>query len=387
MTYDALKSPVHNRGIPPDKFLDELIAWGKTAEEEIFAPNAIYDIYSSVFETLGPYRTPGYRRAVMLEVLRVLAGFESSWRWNEGRDVNGLHSDTPETMEAGAFQVSANSMAFGPELKALVQAVTGAPVKPEDFRAAMMSKPQLAIEYAARLLRRTTAHNGPVKRHEIDEWLKRGAVEEFMKLLELGPAVLQPEAADARLDDGPLDYRELLPRPSREGVNQGLTSASSSFMINLLGLPRSTFTGECQDADNADYKRLIDTRTVGPIRVRGLKPALDSLNEVFSDVRREIPALYNLIGTEGMLCCRYKRIRGEIVHDPSNHSWGAAVDLTIGDKLDRQGDGLVQRGLLILSRYFNAHGWYWGAVFPVEDAMHFEASRELLQKWRSEGRI
>jgi hypothetical protein len=38
-------------------------------------------------------------------------------------------------------------------------------------------------EYIAHLLRRTVRHNGPVKRHEIDAWLRRDAVDEFLELL------------------------------------------------------------------------------------------------------------------------------------------------------------------------------------------------------------
>jgi hypothetical protein len=29
----------------------------------------------------------------------------------------------------------------------------------------------------------------------------------------------------------------------------------------------------------------------------------------------------------------------------------------------------------------NQHGWYWGAAFRTEDAMHFEASRSLISQW------
>jgi peptidoglycan L-alanyl-D-glutamate endopeptidase CwlK len=81
-----LKSSVLNRGVPSDEFLTELIAWGRSAPDAIFAKNDRYDIYSSVKKQLGPYKSIAYRRAVMLEVMRVLAGFESSWKWNEGRD-------------------------------------------------------------------------------------------------------------------------------------------------------------------------------------------------------------------------------------------------------------------------------------------------------------
>jgi hypothetical protein len=48
----------------------------------------------------------------------------------------------------------------------------------------MKQNHQLAMEYIARLLRRTVNHNGPVKRHEIDPWLRKDAVMEFRDLLD-----------------------------------------------------------------------------------------------------------------------------------------------------------------------------------------------------------
>ena len=182
MTYIATKQHVLNRGVPPDNFLDQLIAWGKTAPDDIFAPNSVSDIYSSVRNTLGPWEGIKHRRAVMLEVMRVLAGFESSWDWNEGPDPTNPTSTTPETMEAGAWQVSANSMNFGQELKDLVRAKVGT-LDGTAFQRAMKADHLLAMEYVARLLRRTTRHHGPVVRHEIDFWLRRDAVAEFLQLL------------------------------------------------------------------------------------------------------------------------------------------------------------------------------------------------------------
>ncbi len=180
--YTALKQHVLNRGVPSDDFLDELVAWGKTASEDIFAPNEYSDVYSSIYNTLGPWQTGTHRRAVMLEVMRVLGGFESSWHWNEGVDTTNATSVTPDTIEAGLWQVSANSMNFGPELKSLVKRVAGA-TDGDTFQKAMKTDHPLAMEYIARLLRRTTHHNGPVLRHEIDPWLRKDAVAEFMTLM------------------------------------------------------------------------------------------------------------------------------------------------------------------------------------------------------------
>src|SRR6478609_6236155 len=106
---NPLKSKVAKRGTPPDSFLAELVAWGRSAPEEIFAPRRDdpheVDIYTHLKPVLGPWQSPLHRRAVMLEVLRVLAGFESSWRWDCGRDVTNSTSVTPTTIEAGAWQV------------------------------------------------------------------------------------------------------------------------------------------------------------------------------------------------------------------------------------------------------------------------------------------
>ncbi|MDD2465646.1 MAG: M15 family metallopeptidase [Desulfobulbus sp.] len=189
MVSDALKQHVANRGVPPESFLEELIAWGTSAPAEIFARNLYSDIYSSVKNVLGPWQGDGHRRAVLLEVMRVLAGFESSWDWQAGRDTTNPDSATEETAEAGAWQVSADSMHFGTELQELVlREVKSLDGKP--FQEAMKSNHLLAMEYIARLLRRTTHHNGPVLRHEIDPWLRRDAVEAFMQLLD--PVSLAP---------------------------------------------------------------------------------------------------------------------------------------------------------------------------------------------------
>ena len=182
MRYIAAKQHVANSGVPPDDFLDQLVAWGKQAPDEIFAPNTVSDVYSSVFNVLGPWQGITHRRAVMLEVMRVLAGFESSWKWNEGRDTTNPTSVTPDTIEAGAWQVSANSMNFGQELKDLVLAQAGT-LDGNAFQKAMKENHPLAMEYIARLLRRTTRHNGPVLRHEIDPWLRKNAVAELQGLM------------------------------------------------------------------------------------------------------------------------------------------------------------------------------------------------------------
>lgn len=124
-TFVECRSKVANRGKPPLSFLNELVDWAIAAPDEIFASNAKYDVYAHIEAELGPWPAKDDRKAAMLEVLRVLGGFESSWDWNAGRDVTNPSSDQPCTEEAGIFQCSGNSMAFDPSLKALLVAVSG----------------------------------------------------------------------------------------------------------------------------------------------------------------------------------------------------------------------------------------------------------------------
>lgn len=178
--FKATKQQVDKVGIPPDSFLDELIAWGRAAPDEIFAaddPENAKDVYASLEKQLGPWQGPLHRRAAMLEVMRVLAGFESSWNWNEGViDLNNSNSD------AGAWQVTAQSMNFGPELKSLVSTRVGT-VDPVAFQRATKTDHPFAMEYVARVLRRTIGHFGPLSRHQVDAWLRRDAVDEFQALI------------------------------------------------------------------------------------------------------------------------------------------------------------------------------------------------------------
>lgn len=194
--YQAALSPVFNRGTPPPAFLDEMVDWARQAPDEIFAKNEFADIYSKVSSELGPYENLTHRKAVMLEVMRVLAGFESSWDWREGVDTSRLGNDTPENSEAGAWQVSYDGRRLSPDLLPLLVAngiTTG--IK---FQQAMKFNHPLAMEFVARLMRRSTKHNGPLYKgderlairrslrgpdHAIYKWLNRVAVTEFVEYL------------------------------------------------------------------------------------------------------------------------------------------------------------------------------------------------------------
>lgn len=193
--FRATKAKVFTRGIPPDAFLRELVDWAREADDDIFTPHDTPgDIYGAISGELGPFTGIESRKAALLEVMRVLAGFESSWDWNEGIDSTRVAADTDANAEAGAWQVSADSLAFGQDLKDLARAkgVTDG----RSFQRAMKADHALAMEYVARLLRHTTRHNGPLykdrgkfksalrgEENSIYPWLHRDAAAEFESLL------------------------------------------------------------------------------------------------------------------------------------------------------------------------------------------------------------
>lgn len=181
LPFMACRQAVLNRGEPPLSFLQELVAWGRTADRALFAPNVAFDIYSAMAPQLGPWNGPKHRRAAMLEALRVLGGFESSWNWQEGRDPdNSNPSQCAE--EAGIFQCSGDSMALDPLLKhQLLRA--GGDGSCASFITTTKADHAFATEYCARLLRVTTKHHGPVRFGQINAWLRRDAVEEFQRFL------------------------------------------------------------------------------------------------------------------------------------------------------------------------------------------------------------
>jgi hypothetical protein len=179
--------PVLNRGIPPDDFLRLLVAWGAVGQSEIFAENALNDIYGAVIDALGPFDNGDagliQRRAVMLEVLRVLGGLETSWNFEAGADPDGENESDPYCQETGIFQVSANSMDFDPSLKQCALNYCGPQSGVQDFIDQMKVLRTFAFEYCARLLRFNTGWDGPIDRGVLQQWVSRDAVAEFMTLI------------------------------------------------------------------------------------------------------------------------------------------------------------------------------------------------------------
>ena len=164
-------------------------------------------------------------------------------------------------------------------------------------------------------------------------------------------------------------------------MNKGLHGAQNRDLIKLLGLPHcqgTATTGRVKERFIRRYKPL-NFKT----NVNGFDLAVASLKEVLGEIKEVYPQLAYALDTNGMANCR--PVRGGKSY--SNHSWGIAIDLTIHGQRDRRGNGLVQYGLTLIAPIFNKHGWYWGAEFSIEDAMHFEISQEKLYQWANEGRL
>lgn len=197
MKFLATKQKVANRGVPPDQFLTELVVWAKDAADEIFSPNKVpVDIFAVIKPQLATqmgtdpsgttilhWESFQHRKAAMLEAMRVHAGFESSWDWNEGVDTTNRTSVMNETgQETGIFQVSFDSEWIdNGHMKAFAQVHDID--TPEKFIPAMKSNHQLALEYYARLVRVNIRWAGPLVRGEINQWLRRDAMEELQAMI------------------------------------------------------------------------------------------------------------------------------------------------------------------------------------------------------------
>jgi hypothetical protein len=192
----------------------------------------------------------------------------------------------------------------------------------------------------------------------------------------------QPPAAAPPATTGgstaPSALSDRVPIPPRDQMNVGLSACTESEMLKKFGVPGS-LTRDCSAATGKFLARVRQGFNVGPWKVTGLDYAVESLSQVFADVKKDNQALYDQVKNVGMLCVRARR------QNPShfsNHSWGTAIDIYFGTAVVPQGVRLAHRGNLLLAPYFNKHGWYWGAGFSGDsiDSMHFELAEETIPK-------
>ena len=176
-----------------------------------------------------------------------------------------------------------------------------------------------------------------------------------------------------------IQLSDIVPIPPTETFNHGLHSASESTMIKLLGIPGRK-TDKCSDPTGDFARHVVHSVDVGPFRVNGLNVAVESLKQVFAELKAKAPQVFDEVSTEflGMLCVRHIGKRPDVF---SNHSWGTAIDLKFGPKEVDRGERVTQRGFLSLFPIFNKFGWFWGAGFSrTADSMHFEVAEETIAR-------
>lgn len=189
--YLACTAPVNeDHRFVPKAFLDDLIDAIDPLPDEVFDVNPFHDVYAIMKGPLGPFQDLLHRKAVMCEVLRVMAAFESDWNWNEGVDITNQYSlHHKEGEETGAFQVSFNScyskLDESGSLKACIVKYIGS-LDVQAFISTTKTNHAFAVEYCARLLRFNTTWCGTLNDASmVIANVRRDAVEEFKSFLTL----------------------------------------------------------------------------------------------------------------------------------------------------------------------------------------------------------
>lgn len=117
-----------------------------------------------------------------------------------------------------------------------------------------------------------------------------------------------------------MKLEDLVPIPPKDSVNNGLSSATEATMSKVLGAP-GELTKKCSPPTGDFLKRVKTNIDVGPFKVTGLDFAVESLIQLFAEVKVNAPDVFGAVKTAGALCVRCRR------NNPSrysNHSWGAA---------------------------------------------------------------
>ena len=350
-TFSACKQKVYNRGVAPDAFLNELIDWAIEAPKEIFERNERIDIYSRIIHELGPWESFLQRKAAMLETLRVLAGFESSWDWNAGRDVTNPNSNTSCTEEAGIFQCSGDSMNIEDSLADLLMDQAGRK-DCETFKSTTKSNHKFAIEYCARLIRFTVNHHGPIKYKKINPWLRRDSMFEFMEFLEKVGEYATPHWPHQN------DVDSFYGNP--RGEDGQANPRWESDNIVRVKPPWKIITA-------------WDFQPVSGIRIH--RECADSLKNILTQIWISSAQNENKIKEWGMHLYaggyNFRPMRGG--SRLSMHSWGCAVDFDSARNAFGDHSPNFASIPAVLDAFAN-EGWTWGGKWKTPDGMHWQAA-------------
>lgn len=102
----------------------------------------------------------------------------------------------------------------------------------------------------------------------------------------------------------PIDFAAQVAIPALGSINSGLTYCRPETNLAIFGQPAVPLPVNCGTPTSKKLKAALITASVGPFRVTGVRPAVESLQRIFAQVQKENPALYAAVGTAGMLCVR-----------------------------------------------------------------------------------
>ena len=180
------------------------------------------------------------------------------------------------------------------------------------------------------------------------------------------------------------DYKKLVPSPARDSINAGLSPAPHSLMMSAFGAP-GALSDECSSPVKRLTAEMITVRATPNFRMYGFKLFVNAVAGALEEIKVEHPALYDILGSAGVTCCR--AVRGSHSHF-SNHSWGTAWDVTVGGILAPLNATRIPYGLFPLHAALHKRGIFWAAGYRGRtDPMHYEASAQLIQKWDKAGLI
>lgn len=335
-----------NGNIAPDDFLEILTSKVKALPDSVFAVNPNVDIFSVMKPVFKQYTSIPHRRACLTNGLTCLASLESSFNWLAGKDP-GANNNSPQTMESGIFQCSANSMVFGKDLQSLFMQHTGILYSQSNaacktFISQMKTDHEFAVEYMIKLCRIRVDTHGPLKRGEINKWLSKDAVAELEAFYN-DSSVEEPETIGSIKK--PRSYEEVY-------KIFGNPKESSWSNKNLGFCPVNIPCFPMVSAHNA----------------RGFychKLLVPSFKKVFDEIVEKglSKSIYSFDG-----CYNLRNISGS--SNLSLHSWAIAIDLNYdGNEL---GDTTPAMNMKIVE-IFKKNGFFWGGDYHGrKDPMHFE---------------
>ena len=154
-----------------------------------------------------------------------------------------------------------------------------------------------------------------------------------------------------------------------------------SRLTEIFGPPSKNIGLNCGPVENEALQSLVVKDKIGPFTATMLKPALTSLQSIFSEIQKTDPDLLKNVTNLGTICVRFGRGSSDL----STHAFGTAIDLRFDESAPSSAslaDGTAKQAKVVL--FFERAGWQWGGP---SDYMHFQAGLPLIEKWIAAGEL